>query len=62
MLVMRLLLLFAVLGIGGSVILWLLTGKPRFKAWAWKIFRIVVVLLLAILALFAVERVLVPMI
>jgi hypothetical protein len=61
MLVMRLLLLFAVLGIGGSVILWLLTGNPRFKAWAWKAFRLVVVLLLAILALFAVERVLVPM-
>ena len=35
MLIMRLLLLFAVLGVGGSVILWLLTGIPRFKAWAW---------------------------
>ncbi|MFT3757326.1 hypothetical protein [Thauera sp.] len=62
MLIMRLLLLFAVLGIGGSVILWLLTGNPRFKLWAWKAFRIVVVLLLAILAVFAVERVLAPMI
>ncbi|ENO87584.1 hypothetical protein [Thauera linaloolentis] len=61
MLIMRLLLLLAVLGIGGSVILWLITGNPRFKAWAWKAFRIVVVLLLAILALFAVERVLAPM-
>ncbi|MDY0046998.1 MAG: hypothetical protein RBS10_06250 [Thauera propionica] len=62
MLIMRLLLLFAVLGVGGSVILWLLTGNPRFKAWAWKIFRIAVVMLFAFFALFAIERVFVPMI
>ena len=39
MLIMRLLLLLAVLSIGGSAILWLLTGNPRYKAWAWKAFR-----------------------
>ncbi|AMO38774.1 MULTISPECIES: hypothetical protein [Thauera] len=61
MLIMRLLLLLAVLGVGGSVILWLLTGNPRFKAWAWKIFRVAVVLLFAFFALFAIERALVPL-
>lgn len=62
MLIMRLVLLLAVLGVGGSVILWLLTGNPRYRNWAWKLFRIGVVVLLAILALFAIERVLVPLV
>lgn len=61
MLIMRLLLLLAMLGVGGSVILWLLTGNPRFKVWAWKIFRVAVVLLFAFFALFAIERILAPM-
>ena len=39
MLIMRLLLLLAVLSIGGSAILWLLTGNPRYKAWAWRALR-----------------------
>lgn len=60
MLIMRLMLLFAVLGIGGSLILWMLTGEPRYKAMAWKVFRIALVVLFAILALFAIERVLMP--
>ena len=62
MLIMRLVLLLAVLGVGGSVILWLLTGNPRYRDWAWKLFRVGVVVLLAILALFAIERVLVPLV
>ncbi|MDD3675505.1 hypothetical protein [Thauera propionica] len=62
MLVMRLLLLFAVLGVGGAVILWLLTGNARFKLWAWKLFRVALVVLFAVFALFAIERVLAPMI
>ena len=57
---MRLLLLLAVLAIGGSVILWSLTGNPRYKTWAWKAFRATVVVLFVFLALFAIERVLVP--
>lgn len=61
MLIMRLLLLLAVLGVGGSVILWLLTGNPRYRAWAWKIFRVAVVVVLAVMALFVIERVLVPL-
>lgn len=60
MLIMRILLLFAVLAIGGSVILWSLTGDPRYKAWAWKAFRVTVLMLFVFLALFAIERVLAP--
>ncbi len=60
MLIMRFLLLFAVLSIGGSMILWSLTGNPRYKAWAWKAFRATVVVLFVFLALFAIERVLAP--
>ncbi|MDX5408897.1 MAG: hypothetical protein LPJ94_01575 [Thauera sp.] len=60
MLIMRLLLLLAVLGIGGSVILYSLTGNPRYKAWAWKAFRATVVVLFVFLAVFAIERVLAP--
>lgn len=62
MLIMRLLLLLAVLGIGGSVILYSLTGSPRYKAWAWKAFRATVVVLFVLLAVFAIERVLAPMV
>ena len=51
MLIMRLLLLLAVLAIGGSVILWLLTGNPRFKVWAWTLFRIALVVLFAVFAM-----------
>ncbi|MER2552886.1 MAG: hypothetical protein ABTQ28_06415 [Thauera sp.] len=60
MLIMRLLLLLAVLSIGGSVILWQLTGNVRYKAWAWKAARATVVMLFVLFALFAIERVLAP--
>ena len=62
MLIMRLLLLLAVLSIGGSAILWLLTGNPRYKAWTWKSFRAAVVVVFVFFALFAIERVLAPMV
>ena len=61
MLIMRLMLLLAVLGVGGAVVLWLLTGKTQYRQWAWKIFRVSVMLVFAVLALFAIERVLAPM-
>ncbi|ATE58895.1 hypothetical protein [Thauera sinica] len=60
MLIMRLMVLLAVLGIGGSVLLWLLTGNPRYRAWAWRALRIALIALFLLLALFALERVLVP--
>jgi len=62
MLIMRLLLLLAVLAIGGSVILWQLTGNPRYKVWAWKSFRAAVVVVFVFLSLFAIERILAPMV
>jgi len=61
MLILRLFALLAVLGIAGSILLWLVTGDPRFKAWAWRAFRIALVVLFVILALFALERVLAPL-
>ncbi len=60
MLILRILGLLAVLGIGGSLVLWILTGDARYRVWAWKAFRVALVLILAILALFALERVMVP--
>ncbi|KAI5916329.1 MAG: hypothetical protein JSR42_09250 [Proteobacteria bacterium] len=61
MLIMRLLLLLAVLGIGGSLLLWMLTGNPRYRTWAWKAFRVAAVVIFLLLAMFALERVLVPL-
>ena len=62
MLILRLFALLAVLGIAGSILLWLVTGDPRFKAWAWRAFRIALVVLFVFLALFALERVLAPLV
>lgn len=60
MLIMRLAILFAVLGIGGSLLLWLVTGNPRYRSWAWKAFRIALVVLFVFFALLLLERVLAP--
>jgi hypothetical protein len=46
------------LGIGASLILWMLTGLPRYRAWAWNLFRVGVVVAFIVLALFALERIL----
>lgn len=58
---MRLALLLAVLGIGGSMLLWLLTGQPQWRTRAWQAFRIVLVVVFVYLALFALERVMLPL-
>ncbi|QDF96010.1 hypothetical protein CJ010_05370 [Azoarcus sp. DD4] len=60
MLIMRLAILFAVLAIGGSLVLWLLTGNPRYRAWAWKAFRVGVAVVFVFFALLLLERVLAP--
>jgi hypothetical protein len=62
MLVLRIVGLLLVLGIAGSILLWLLTGKRRYRQWAWKIFRAGLVVLFVFLSLFALERILAPMI
>lgn len=60
MLVIRLFAVLALLGIGGSLVAWLLTGNPRYRLLAWTFFRVAVVVLLVFLALFALERVFLP--
>ncbi|NMG33407.1 hypothetical protein GRF61_02970 [Azoarcus sp. TTM-91] len=61
MLILRLCAVLVALGIGGSLLLWLFTGNPRYRRWAWNMFRAGVVVLFVFLALFALERVLAPM-
>lgn len=58
MLVMRLAILLAVLGIGGSLVLWLVTGNQRYRRWAWKSFRVALVVVFVFFALLLLERVL----
>ncbi|MFN3985259.1 MAG: hypothetical protein ACK4KV_07205 [Rhodocyclaceae bacterium] len=60
MLVLRLFAVLAVLGIGGALIAWLLTGDPRYKAFAWNLFRVALVIIFVVLALFVLERMLIP--
>lgn len=62
MLILRVVGVLMVLGIGASILLWLLTGNRRYRAWAWKIARIGLVFLFVVLSLFALERVLAPMV
>jgi hypothetical protein len=47
------------LGIGASLVLWMLTGQSHYRVWAWNLFRIGVVVVFVILALFALERILI---
>jgi len=60
MLVIRLVAMLAVIGIGGSLVAWMLTGNPKYRRWAWNCFRAGLVVLFVFLALFALERVFVP--
>lgn len=62
MLVLRVLGLLLVLGTAGAIVLWLFTGDRRYRQWAWKIFRVGLVVLFVFLSLFALERVFAPMI
>lgn len=61
MLVLRLVILLTALGIGVSLVLWLLTGQSRYRRWAWVMFRLGLVFILVVLGLFALERVLLPL-
>ncbi len=47
------------LGIGASLVLWMLTGQSHYRTWAWNLFRVGVVVIFVILALFAFERILI---
>jgi cytochrome c oxidase assembly factor CtaG len=59
MLLARIVVVLLSLGIGVSLVLWMLTGQSRYRARAWSLFRIGVVIAFVILALFALERVLI---
>ena len=60
MLVLRFFLLLALLGVGGSLLLWLLTGNPLYRGFAWKAFQGALIVLFVVLSMFVLERVLVP--
>lgn len=60
MVLIRLFAILALIGTGGSLVAWMLTGNPKYRIWAWNCFRAGIVVLFVFLALFALERVFVP--
>lgn len=56
MFAVRLVALAALLAIGGAVLAWLLTGNPRYRAVAWNITLGGLLVLLAVLLIFVVDR------
>ncbi len=62
MLLLRLLGVLAAAGIGVSLVLWLLTGKARYRYWAWIMLRAALIVLAVFLVVLALERVLVPLV
>ncbi|WP_332672842.1 hypothetical protein [Aromatoleum sp.] len=61
MLVIRLFGVLALIGIGGSLIAWMLTGNLRYRLWAWNFFRAGLIVVFVFLALLALERVFLPL-
>ncbi|THF61890.1 hypothetical protein E6C76_19730 [Pseudothauera nasutitermitis] len=57
MVIVRILILFAAVGIGASLLAWLLTGNPRYRQWAWNFTRGTLLAVLLVLVLFAFERI-----
>lgn len=62
MLIVRLFAVLALIGIGGAVLAWIFTGDLRYRRLAWMFTRAAVVVLFVFLALFALERVLLPLV
>jgi len=60
MFVIRLAAVFALLSVGGAIVLYLFTGNPAYRAWAWRFARIGAIVLLVFLGLLFVERLLAP--
>lgn len=58
MIIVRIFALLALLGIGGSLVAWMLTGDPKYRRWAWVLLQAGVAILLILFLLFAIERVL----
>jgi hypothetical protein len=61
MLIIRLFGMLALIGIGGSLVLWMLTGNSRYRGWAVKSFRAMLVIIVVFLMLLALERIFVPL-
>ena len=56
MVAVRLFALLALLGIGGTLLAWMVTGNPKYRQWAWYCFQAGVLILLVLLGLFVFER------
>lgn len=61
MFVIRLAAVLALVSIGGALVLYLLSGDPRYKTWAWRFTRVGIVVLVVFIALLFIERLLGPM-
>jgi len=61
MFVIRLAAVLALVSIGGALVLYLLSGAPRYKTWAWRFTRVGIVVLAVFIALLFIERLLGPM-
>lgn len=59
MLLLRVVAILAVLGIGASVLAWVVTRDGRYLQLAWRIGKGAVIVALAVFALFAAERLIV---
>jgi type II secretory pathway component PulL len=57
-LLLRIIGLLSAIALGASVLLWLMTGERKWLTLAWRIFRVVVFVVLLILLLFLGERLL----
>ena len=58
MIFVRIFALLALIGIGGSLVAWMLTGDPKYRRWAWSVLQVAVAILLVLFLIFAIERVL----
>ena len=58
MLVLRVIGLLSAIALGTSVLLWLMTGERKWLTFAWRVFSVVVFVVLLILLLFLGERLL----
>jgi len=57
-LVLRVIGLLSAIALGTSVLLWLMTGERKWLTFAWRVFSVVVFVVLLILLLFLGERLL----
>lgn len=61
MFVIRLAAVLVVLSVGGAIVLYLMTGRPVYRVWAWRFARIGAAIVIIFLSLLFIERLLAPM-